>query len=135
MNNTSSQDEFAKWAKLRRRHDKTLEDFEAASMYHHSTFKQEKEREQKLTYTNNRQSSKRTQILLRLVHQNRPLDKHQRPQAFPSIPLQYYPRLRSPAWLVSLLRRMGSVVPQGADGICERAGLEFCVWGCGQGYG
>lgn len=32
MNNTSSQDEFAKWAKLRRRHDKTMEEYEAASM-------------------------------------------------------------------------------------------------------
>ncbi|KAJ5610217.1 hypothetical protein N7510_006936 [Penicillium lagena] len=29
MNNTSSQDEFAKWAKLRRRHDKSLEEYEA----------------------------------------------------------------------------------------------------------
>ncbi|KAJ5179699.1 Protein g.t1.c1 [Penicillium capsulatum] len=29
MNNTSSQDEFAKWAKLRRRHDKSLEQYEA----------------------------------------------------------------------------------------------------------
>ncbi|OJJ44795.1 hypothetical protein ASPZODRAFT_71287 [Penicilliopsis zonata CBS 506.65] len=29
MNNTSSQDEFAKWAKLRRKHDKTLEEHEA----------------------------------------------------------------------------------------------------------
>jgi hypothetical protein len=29
MNATSSQDEFAKWAKLRRRHDKALEEFEA----------------------------------------------------------------------------------------------------------
>ncbi|CAG8935300.1 unnamed protein product [Penicillium salamii] len=29
MNNTSSQDEFAKWAKARRRHDKTLEEYEA----------------------------------------------------------------------------------------------------------
>ncbi|KAL1849029.1 GET complex subunit get1 [Paecilomyces lecythidis] len=28
MNATSSQDEFAKWAKLRRRHDKTMEEFE-----------------------------------------------------------------------------------------------------------
>ncbi|KAL4986454.1 protein get1 [Aspergillus falconensis] len=28
MNNTSSQDEFAKWAKLRRRHDKALSDYE-----------------------------------------------------------------------------------------------------------
>ncbi|BCR85086.1 guided entry of tail-anchored proteins factor 1 [Aspergillus chevalieri] len=31
MNNTSSQDEFAKWAKLRRRHDKTMEEYEASS--------------------------------------------------------------------------------------------------------
>ncbi|PYI20949.1 hypothetical protein BO86DRAFT_11824 [Aspergillus japonicus CBS 114.51] len=29
MNNTSSQDEFARWAKLRRRHDKTMEEYEA----------------------------------------------------------------------------------------------------------
>ncbi|KAL4809132.1 protein get1 [Aspergillus unguis] len=29
MNNTSSQDEFAKWAKLRRRHDKAMTDYEA----------------------------------------------------------------------------------------------------------
>ncbi|BDD61179.1 GET complex subunit get1 [Monascus purpureus] len=29
MNNTSSQDEFAKWAKLRRRHDKTMEEYES----------------------------------------------------------------------------------------------------------
>ncbi|PGH08268.1 protein GET1 [Helicocarpus griseus UAMH5409] len=29
MNATSSQDEFAKWAKLRRRHDKALEEYEA----------------------------------------------------------------------------------------------------------
>ncbi|KAJ5718136.1 CHD5-like protein [Penicillium malachiteum] len=29
MNNTSSQDEFAKWAKLRRRHDKAMEEYEA----------------------------------------------------------------------------------------------------------
>ncbi|KAL4782386.1 WRB/Get1 family [Aspergillus varians] len=29
MNNTSSQDEFAKWAKLRRRHDKALSDYKA----------------------------------------------------------------------------------------------------------
>ncbi|KKK13628.1 hypothetical protein P175DRAFT_0504376 [Aspergillus ochraceoroseus IBT 24754] len=28
MNNTSSQDEFAKWAKLRRRHDKAMSDYE-----------------------------------------------------------------------------------------------------------
>lgn len=33
MNNTSSQDEFAKWAKLRRRHDKALCDYEALSMF------------------------------------------------------------------------------------------------------
>jgi hypothetical protein len=32
MNNTSSQDEFAKWAKLRRKHDKVLSDYEALSM-------------------------------------------------------------------------------------------------------
>ncbi|EYE97844.1 guided entry of tail-anchored proteins factor 1 [Aspergillus ruber CBS 135680] len=31
MNNTSSQDEFAKWAKLRRRHDKTYEEYESAN--------------------------------------------------------------------------------------------------------
>lgn len=31
MNSTSSQDEFAKWAKLRRRHDKSMEDYEATS--------------------------------------------------------------------------------------------------------
>ncbi|PYH97581.1 CHD5-like protein [Aspergillus ellipticus CBS 707.79] len=31
MNNTSSQDEFAKWAKLRRRHDKTMEEYEAVN--------------------------------------------------------------------------------------------------------
>lgn len=33
MNATSSQDEFAKWAKLRRRHDKTLEEYEAKSTF------------------------------------------------------------------------------------------------------
>lgn len=33
MNATSSQDEFAKWAKLRRQHDKTLEEYEAKSSY------------------------------------------------------------------------------------------------------
>ena len=33
MNNTSSQDEFAKWAKLRRRHDKAMEEYEAMSAY------------------------------------------------------------------------------------------------------
>ena len=31
LNATSSQDEFAKWAKLRRQHDKLLEQLEAAS--------------------------------------------------------------------------------------------------------
>ena len=31
MNGTSSQDEFAKWAKLRRRHDKSMEEYEAMS--------------------------------------------------------------------------------------------------------
>jgi ferric-dicitrate binding protein FerR (iron transport regulator) len=31
MNNTSSQDEFAKWAKLRRKHDKAMSDYEALS--------------------------------------------------------------------------------------------------------
>ena len=33
MNATSSQDEFAKWAKLRRRHDKTLEEYDAKSAF------------------------------------------------------------------------------------------------------
>lgn len=33
MNNTSSQDEFAKWAKLRRRHDKTMEEYEEMSTF------------------------------------------------------------------------------------------------------
>jgi ferric-dicitrate binding protein FerR (iron transport regulator) len=33
MSSTSSQDEFAKWAKLRRRHDKSLEEYEAMSTY------------------------------------------------------------------------------------------------------
>lgn len=32
MNATSSQDEFAKWAKLRRNHDKLLDKLEKASM-------------------------------------------------------------------------------------------------------
>jgi hypothetical protein len=31
MNNTSSQDEFAKWAKIRRRHDKTMDEYEKIS--------------------------------------------------------------------------------------------------------
>jgi len=31
MNATSSQDEFAKWAKLRRKHDKTMEEYEVKS--------------------------------------------------------------------------------------------------------
>ena len=31
INTTSAQDEFAKWAKLTRRHDKALEDYEAKS--------------------------------------------------------------------------------------------------------
>lgn len=33
MNATSSQDEFAKWAKLRRKHDKLLEQLETTSTY------------------------------------------------------------------------------------------------------
>ena len=33
MNATSSQDEFAKWAKLRRQHDKTLAEYEQKSMF------------------------------------------------------------------------------------------------------
>jgi hypothetical protein len=33
MNNTSSQDEFAKWAKLRRKHDKAMDEYEAMSAY------------------------------------------------------------------------------------------------------
>lgn len=33
LNATSSQDEFAKWAKLRRQHDKLLEQVEKSSMY------------------------------------------------------------------------------------------------------
>lgn len=33
LNATSSQDEFAKWAKLRRQHDKLLEQLEAASTF------------------------------------------------------------------------------------------------------
>jgi tail-anchored protein insertion receptor len=39
MNATSSQDEFAKWAKLRRRHDKAMEEYEAMSQYTHTTTK------------------------------------------------------------------------------------------------
>jgi hypothetical protein len=31
MNNTSSQDEFAKWAKLRRKHDKAMDEYETMS--------------------------------------------------------------------------------------------------------
>jgi hypothetical protein len=31
MNSVSSQDQFAKWAKLRRRHDKTMEEYEEMS--------------------------------------------------------------------------------------------------------
>lgn len=34
MNGTSSQDEFAKWAKLRRQHDKTLAEYDQKSAYH-----------------------------------------------------------------------------------------------------
>lgn len=33
LNATSSQDQFAKWAKLRRTHDKLLEQLEKTSMY------------------------------------------------------------------------------------------------------
>lgn len=33
LNATSSQDEFAKWAKLRRQHDKLLEQLEKKSAY------------------------------------------------------------------------------------------------------
>lgn len=39
LNATSSQDEFAKWAKLRRQHDRMLEELEKKSMFHtHFTF-------------------------------------------------------------------------------------------------
>jgi hypothetical protein len=34
LNSTSSQDEFAKWAKLRRQHDKLLEQLEKTSTSH-----------------------------------------------------------------------------------------------------
>jgi ferric-dicitrate binding protein FerR (iron transport regulator) len=34
MNATSSQDEFAKWAKLRRQHDKALAQYEETSTFH-----------------------------------------------------------------------------------------------------
>lgn len=37
LNGTSSQDEFARWAKLRRNHDKLLEKLEASSMYSGAT--------------------------------------------------------------------------------------------------
>ena len=36
MNATSSQDEFAKWAKLRRQHDKVVEQLEKLSRWFHS---------------------------------------------------------------------------------------------------
>lgn len=37
MNGTSSQDDFAKWAKLRRQHDKTLAEYDQKSTFnvHH----------------------------------------------------------------------------------------------------
>ncbi|KAE8145283.1 Protein get1 [Aspergillus avenaceus] len=41
MNNTSSQDEFAKWAKLRRRHDKAMDEYEQLNkkiMSHKTSF-------------------------------------------------------------------------------------------------
>jgi ABC-type phosphate transport system auxiliary subunit len=39
LNATSSQDEFAKWAKLRRQHDKVLEQLEKTSKFSQSVIK------------------------------------------------------------------------------------------------
>lgn len=38
LNATSSQDEFAKWAKLRRQHDKLLDQLEKKSAYQEITY-------------------------------------------------------------------------------------------------
>jgi CHD5-like protein len=40
MNATSSQDEFAKWAKLRRRHDKAMDEYEATSEFEQKIIRQ-----------------------------------------------------------------------------------------------
>lgn len=61
MNNTSSQDEFAKWAKLRRRHDKATEEYEASSTLLPVTRKrQDHRREYRLMNTDKAFSSQKS---------------------------------------------------------------------------
>lgn len=120
MNNTSSQDEFAKWAKARRRHDKTLEEYEALSAF---TFHLRTSRQ----LTIYRQGPHISKILLRLDRQDRPLAQHKRTEDLPSVLVLEDSSVPAASWLVPLLCGMDCVVPSRAFGICQYPGLEQCV--------
>lgn len=116
MNGTSSQDEFAKWAKLRRKHDKTLEEYEAMSM---CCLPAAVDMTVILSANGfmSRQAAHGAENLFRLEYQNRPMDQHQRLQILPPVLLLQDAGLSAPAGLVSLLRSVGSVLPARTIGV------------------
>jgi hypothetical protein len=132
MNSVSSQDQFAKWAKLRRRHDKTMEEYEAMSTcttgYKTPGFFWLSR--SLLTQTSHRQSPHFPENLIRLERQDRALAQHKRTQNLPSILVFQDARLCPPRRLVPILRTMDRVLPSRTAGLCEYPGLEQCLCGC-----
>jgi hypothetical protein len=136
MNNTSSQDEFAKWAKLRRRHDKSMEEYETMSTFPPSfllfLFLLSLQLVIELLtglFTTHRQIPLIPKNLLRLDRQDRPLAKHKRPQAVPAVLVLQETCLCPSGGLVPVLRGVGAVLPPCTAGVGQCPGLEQCVRG------
>ncbi len=132
MTAVSAQDEFSRWAKLRRQHDKALAEYDKKG---ESFFIEEVgeilSEDRGLTLPPpSRASSRRRRILARgLRHQGHggAVDLHERPAVRPAVLAREDARLHLPARLVPLVRRVAARVPAVSLRRGQRQRLEHGV--------
>lgn len=143
MNATSSQDEFAKWAKLRRSHDKVLAQYDEKSKRSRNHERVYAVRVRKTGLIKTPFRSKQPQVLqidLRPHSHCSALDRHQWPSFLPTVLVLETTSLLDPKGLGAGLCGMAAGIPKSTDWECEYTDMGHCLcddsaacWSCGGG--
>lgn len=128
LNATSSQDEFAKWAKLRRQHDKLLEQLEASSTSPEAfrTLELELTRHYK-----NREEPGSCSRYIRQVPHGRPTRPHPCTAIHHPLLVRQGSHVLVAVRMVPLLGRVDYQLPEGAAGQCEHCVVAAGLYGNG----
>ena len=130
MNATSSQDEFAKWAKLRRSHDKVVAQYDEKSKQSRNHERVSTVRISKNGLIKTPSRSKQSPVLqidLRPHSHCSALDRHQWPSFLPTVLVLETTALLDPKGLGAGLCGVVAGIPKSTDWECEYTDMGHCL--------